>query len=88
MTRNQALLVFVMLLLIMGSGISHVWSNFESTRKGYDISHLKNEEMRLMDINRKLRLELAILQSPKNLETLAKKLGMKQPSAEQIIILP
>jgi cell division protein FtsL len=87
MTRKQVLLVCVMLLLLMGSGISHVWSNFEMTQKGYDISQLKNEEMKLMDINRKLRLELAILKSPQNIESLANKLGLKQPSPEQIIVL-
>ncbi len=87
MTRKQILLVFVMLFLLMGSGISHVWSSFEVTQKGYDISQLKNEEIRLMDINRKLRLESAILKSPQKLESLANKLGLKQPSPEQIIVL-
>ena len=87
MTRKQFLLVGVMLLLLMGTGISQVWSNFEVTQRGYDISQLKDEEMRLMDTNRKLRLELAILQSPQNLESLANKLGLKQPSPEQIIVL-
>lgn len=87
LNRKQIMLVAVMLLLLLGTGISHVWSNFEMTQKGYDISQLKNEEIRLMDINRKLRLELAILKSPQNLEKLAKKLGLKQPSPEQIIVL-
>jgi len=87
MTRKQVLFGTLMLFLLMGSGITHVWSNFEMTQKGYDISHLKNEEMKLMEINRKLRLELAILKSPQNLETQAKKLGLKQPSPDQIIIL-
>lgn len=87
MTRKQVLLVGVLLILLMGSGISQVWSNFEVTQRGYDISQLKDEEMRLMDANRKLRLELAILQSPQNLESLADKLGLKQPSPEQIIVL-
>jgi cell division protein FtsL len=45
--------------------------------------------MRLRETNRKLRLELAILKSPQNLETLAiEKLGLKQPSPQQIIVLP
>ncbi len=88
MSPKQILLVVVLLLVLMGSGISHVWSNFEATQKGYDISQLKNEEMRLMDVNRKLRLELAILKSPQKLETLAAKLGLRQPSPDQIIVLP
>jgi len=87
MTRKQAMVATVTLLLLMGSGIGHVWSNFEMTQKGYNISQLKNEEMRQMDINRKLRLELAVLKSPQNLEAMAKKLGLKQPTPEQIIVL-
>jgi len=76
-------------ILIMGSSIGYVWSNFERTQIGYDVSQLKKEEMRLRETNRKLRLELAILKSPQNLETLAiEKLGLKQPSPEQIIVLP
>ena len=88
MTGKQILLILAMLFLLMGNGISHVWSNFEVTQKGYDISRLKDEEMHLMDVNRKLRLELAILKSPKNLEILAKELGLRQPSPNQIIVLP
>jgi cell division protein FtsL len=73
----------------MGSGIGYVWSNFERTQIGYDLSQLQKEEMKLREINRKLRLELAMLKSPQNLEALAtKKLGLKQPSAEQIVTLP
>ena len=87
MTRKQILFGTFMLFLLMGSGITHVWSNFEMTQRGYDISQLKSEEMKLMEINRKLRLELAILKSPKNLEALAKKLGLRQPAPDQIIIL-
>jgi hypothetical protein len=45
--------------------------------------------LRLREINRKLRVELALLKSPANLEMLAvKKLGLGQPRPEQIIILP
>lgn len=87
MTRNQILFATLILFLFLGSGITHVWSNFEMTQKGYDISQLKNEEMKIMEINRKLRLELAILKSPQNLESQAKKLGLRQPSPDQIIVL-
>jgi len=87
MTQKQILLITFMLILLMGSSISHVWSNFEMTQRGYDISQLKNEERKLMDINRKLRLDLAILKSPQNLEANAKKLGLRQPTPGQIIVL-
>jgi cell division protein FtsL len=77
-----------MLFLFMGSSIGYVWSTFESTQIGYDLSQLQKEEMRLRETNRKLKLELAVLKSPQNLEVIAtKKLGLGQPSPEQIIVL-
>ena len=88
-TRKQVFLVIFMLFIFMGSSIGFVWSNFERTQIGYDLSQLYKEEMRLRETNRKLRLELAILKSPQNLEAVAiKRLGLGQPSSEQIIILP
>jgi cell division protein FtsL len=89
MTRRQVVLVIFMLFLFMGSSIGYVWSNFERTQIGYDLSQLKKEEMRLREINRKLRLDLAVEKSTKNLEAIAiQKLGLRQPSPEQIIVLP
>lgn len=88
MTRKQIFLIIFMLFLFMGGSIGYVWSNFERTQIGYDLSELKREEMRLREKNRKLRLELAILKSPERLEAQAiQKLGLRQPSAEQIIVL-
>lgn len=88
-TRRQMFLIVFMLLLLMGSSIGYVWSNFESTQIGYDLSQLKREEMRLKEIQQKLRLELAYLRSPQRLQRLAfQELGLGQPSSEQIIVLP
>jgi cell division protein FtsL len=89
MTQRQIFFTVVLLFLFMGSGIGYVWSNFERTQMGYDISQLRKEEMRLREINRKLRLELAVLKSPQHLEAVAvKRLGLRQPSPEQIIVMP
>ena len=89
MTKKQILLIVLMLFFFMGSGISYVWSNFERTQIGYDLSQLKKEEMRLREINQKLKLELALLKSPQNLEAKAlKNLGLRQPTPEQIVLLP
>ena len=89
MTRRQMLLIILMLLLLMGSSIGYVWSNFESTQIGYSLSQLKKEEMRLKETREKLRLELAYLRSPQRLQGLAfQELGLRQPSSDQIIVLP
>jgi len=88
-TRRQVIITFMMLICFMGTGIGYVWSNFERTQIGYDHSQLKKEEMRLEEINQKLKLELATLKSPRNLERLAiQELGLSPPKPEQIILLP
>ncbi len=87
-TRKQVLLIILLLFLFMGSGIGYVWSNFERTQIGYDLSQLKKQEMKLLEINRKLKVELAILKSTENLENIAvRKLGLRAPSPEQIVVL-
>lgn len=88
MTRKQIFLIIFMMFLFMGSGIGYVWSNFERTQIGYDLSQLKKQEMRLLEINQKLRLEIATLKSSQRLQTLARqKLGLHQPKPDQIIVL-
>jgi cell division protein FtsL len=87
-TRKQIFLIIIMLFLFMGSSIGYVWSTFESTQIGYDLSQLQKEEMRLRETNRKLLLEIAVLKSPQNLVTIAtQKLGLGQPTPKQIIVL-
>ncbi len=87
LTRKHLFIITLVLFLMMGSGISYVWSNFQSTRMGYSLSRLKEKELESMERNRKLKLELAVLKSPQNLIKIARKLGFESPSYRQIIIL-
>lgn len=87
-TPRQILLIAMMLLLFIVSGISYVWSNFEGTQIGYSLSQLQQNELKLKELNQKLRLELATLKSPQNLERRTRRLGLRQPLPEQIVILP
>lgn len=88
-TGRQLSMVILMLLLFMGSGLGYVWSNYEQTQIGYDLSELKKREMKLMEMNRKLRVEIAMRKSTFNLEKIAvDKLGLKQPTIKQVIVLP
>jgi len=85
---RQVFLVTLLLLVFMGSGIGYVWSNFEGTQIGYDLSRLQQEELRLKELNQKLRLEMALLKSPQHLEEATRQMGLKPASPEQIVILP
>jgi cell division protein FtsL len=86
-TSRQIILITMMLLLFMGSSIGYVWSNYEGTQIGFYLSRLQQDELELKELNRKLKVELATLKSPQNLEAAARALGLKDTSPEQIIIL-
>jgi len=85
---HQIFLIATMLLVFMGTGIGYVWSNFEGTQIGYDLSRLKQEELRLKELNQKLRVELATYLSPQYLEEATRGLGLRQALPEQINVLP
>jgi len=87
-TNRQIILITFMLVLFMGSGIGYVWSNYEGTQIGFDVSRLQQDELNLKDLNQKLKVELATLKSPQNLEAAARALGLKDALPEQIISLP
>lgn len=87
-TPFQIFLVAATLFVFMGSGLGYVWSNFEGTLIGYDLSRLKQEELKLKELNRKLRLELATLKSPQSIEQATRRIGLRQPLPGQVVILP
>ncbi|MDB9822716.1 cell division protein FtsL [Deltaproteobacteria bacterium] len=87
-TNRQIILITFMLILFMGSGIGYVWSNYEGTQICFDLSRLQQDELNLKELNQKLKVELATLKSPQNLEAAARTLGLREALPEQIIILP
>lgn len=89
LTRRQVSCVLLLLSIFMSGGIGYVWSSFENTQIGYELSRLQQKEMKLREQNRKLRAELAFLKSPGNLQAQAtEKLGLKEPSPNQIVVIP
>jgi len=77
-----------MLFVFMGSGIGYVWSNFEGIQIGYDLSRLQQDELKLRELNQKLKVELATLKSPQYLEEAIGNFGLKEALPGQIIVLP
>jgi cell division protein FtsL len=81
--------LLALFLLLLLAGISHVWVNFKRTQTGYELSQLKKEIARVEEYNRKLKLEIASIKSPKHLEEKAvKEFGLRHPSPEQVVYLP
>ena len=87
LSSRQIILIAFLLILFMSSGIGYVWSNYEGTQIGFDLSRLQKDERALLELNKKLKVELATLKSPQNLEREARSLGLKYASPKQIIFL-
>jgi len=87
-SHRQIILTSVIFLIFMGSGIGYVWSNYEGTQIGFDLSRLQQDELTFKEVNRKLKVELATLKSPEYLEKAANALGLKEASPDQIVFIP
>ena len=88
MTHRQVFLIAAMLMILMVTGIGYVWSNFEGTQIGYDVSRLKQEELRLKELNQNLRVESAPYLSPHYLPGATGTLGLQEALPVQINVLP
>jgi cell division protein FtsL len=89
--RSQApasFLAFSLLVIVISCSafVYHLHVRFEGVRLGYDTSQARAERARLLVERRELRLELASLKSPGEVETEAReKLGMDTPDHRRII---
>ena len=54
---------------------------------GKDIGNLWQDQKKLEEKNRQLRLQISELQKPERLEKLASRMGLAKPRSEQIIVM-
>ncbi|HET6371918.1 MAG TPA: cell division protein FtsL, partial [Candidatus Polarisedimenticolia bacterium] len=66
----------------------YVWQNTEWIRAGYRVEKLKTQRIRLEEINHKLRLEKASLESLARVEAVAvRQLDLAQPPAGTVVLV-
>lgn len=76
------------LLFLIGSSLFYVWSRIQVIQYGYEISRALKEERNLREINKRLRLEVAMLRSYERIEKVAtEELKMVKPKPDQVIII-
>lgn len=76
-------------IALVGAVLIHVWLRLQVVHMGYVLSTASKLQGRLEQENRELKIELAKMTSPENLQALAKRrLGMAPPEKGQIIVLP
>ena len=85
---HRFFLAFSMALVFVGFALVFVWSNYQGVQTGYVIASLHQEQTRLIDLRRKLKLELANLTSLDRLEKAAKsRLGLITPKPDQVQVI-
>jgi cell division protein FtsL len=86
--RNLIFVALVVALAFIGCSLFYVWSHHQIVSLGYEISQAIGEEQELLQENKKLRLELAALKSPRRIERMAsQELGLVSPQKDQLIIV-
>jgi cell division protein FtsL len=69
-------------------GLFYVWTRMQIVQLGYEISTLETKNRELKDRKKELMVEMASLQSPKELEKKARKLGLVFPAMEKVVHVP
>lgn len=78
----------LIIAVIAGSiAIFHVSRRKEIVRIGYRLSDARQQLRDLREENRKLRLETSVLTNPARIERLARSLGMKRATPQQIRVV-
>ncbi|MCU0241074.1 MAG: cell division protein FtsL [Vicinamibacteria bacterium] len=81
--------IHLLLVCALIAGLTlYAWPHFEARRVGLTTVELHRERERLIEANRKLRLEKASLESLMRIETIAsRELGMKPPAPERVVVV-
>jgi len=87
--RGRAVItIFFSVVLLLCSLIFLVWSRFQVTNVGYQISQAINEQKRLINLNKQLKVEGASLKSLSRIENIAtSQLGLTNPEPQQMVHL-
>lgn len=83
----------VAVLVLITAGVLMIslfsgWADFQYISQSYQISQDQETQKQLLDMNRKLRIELANLSAISRLEKLAADYGMGAPLPSQVVTLP
>lgn len=81
-------MVVVVSAAILFVGLFYVWTRMQLVQVGYEIAGLENKNNDLKNRKRELLLEIASLQSPRELEGKAAKYGLVFPARGKVVHVP
>jgi cell division protein FtsL len=86
--KISPLMLATLVAAILFVGLFYVWTRMQLVQIGYEISTLETKSNDLKNRKRELQLEIASLQSPKELEAKASKLGLTMPAIDKVVHVP
>lgn len=82
------LLSLIITVIAISCSLFCVWSHIQVINLGYEISQVNTKSKELLQLNKKLKLEIATLTSPNRVEGFAKKkLRLISPRPDQLVII-
>jgi cell division protein FtsL len=72
---------------VVFTSLFHAWGDLQYITMNYQISQAQETQKQYLDLNRKLKIELANLTAISRLERLAAEYGMEAPRPNQIVAI-
>jgi cell division protein FtsL len=80
--------LLLLVALLVGGVVLYAWPHLELRRTGIESEQMQREQERLVEENRKLRLEKASLENLGRIQSIAEKqLNLKRPAAESVYVV-
>ena len=74
--------------VFMAVALAYVWCHIHMTTLEYRVAEAFNQKEKLLEEQRRLKLELATLKAPRRIEAIARdRLRMTAPALEQVVML-
>jgi cell division protein FtsL len=70
--------------VLVGGVLGYVWLQVQSVRVTYELEDLRSLRAEVQEQNRKLHLEIASLRSFARVDSAARRLGLREPSRDQV----
>jgi cell division protein FtsL len=83
-SRGIVALMVIIATVAATAAICQVWTRLRAIEYGYKISKATQEHTKLIESNRRLRLEVALLKNPARIARLAEELGLRHPRSDQV----
>lgn len=88
MTRPTMMLWLVIMVVFFAEAGFHTWCRVRCTQEGVLIDQAQRRQQALLQLQTKLKVELARLKSPARITTIARtRLGLGMPTPGQVIVL-